>query len=139
MRMGQALDRLPERLLGSGKFLKRQEAVQRTVIESAGDFRQSQQRFYFGPESKEPAPCIPGVVKRLFAKPVARRKQLQLSLIPNSKGEHPIEAAETIRAPLLICFENDFRVAVRVEKVALGLQLLHQLDVVVDFAVVTNQ
>ena len=56
--------------------------------------------------------------------------------VPEREREHPVEAVETARAPLLVGVEQHLRVAVRSEAVAVLLQLATELPEVVDLAVV---
>ena len=56
--------------------------------------------------------------------------------VANSEGEHSIQALDAIRTFFLIEMNNDLRVGIRFERVALALQLGPKFRKVVDFAVV---
>jgi hypothetical protein len=62
-----------------------------------------------------------GIEERLLAHPVARQEQTLV--VPDRQREHPVEALETLRSPLQVGAQRDFRVGGRLEAPALGFEL----------------
>ena len=77
-----------------------------------------------------------GVVQRLDPVTVAGKKQLAAFAVPDREREHPVEALDTGRTPRGVCGEHDLGVGVGDEAAALPSQLLAELAVVVELAVV---
>ena len=75
-------------------------------------------------------------MQRLDAETVARQEQSTLLGIPDGKGPHAIEAQLALLSPLRIGGEDDLAVGVGDETVAEAAQLLAQLEIVVDLAVI---
>ena len=103
-------------------------------IEGAVDPGQGEKRLEFGGED-EGAGVI-AVMQRLDAEAVARQEQPTLSGIPDGEGPHAIEAQLALLSPLRIGGEDDLAVGVGDETVAEATQLLAQLEIVVDLAVI---
>ena len=75
------------------------------------------------------------VVDELDAHGIARQDQPTEPGIPYRDTEHPVEAIENARAPLLVAVDDHFRVGARSEDVPASLQLQSQFPKVVDLAV----
>src|SRR6266545_2209815 len=86
---------------------------------------------------QQPVPLMI-VVERLDAQPITCREQLVPARVVNRKGKHPIQASETVVPPLLVSLEHHFGVALGAEGMSKGVELLTNLSVVVDLAVVGN-
>ena len=84
----------------------------------------------------EPQPVRgPGVVQRLDPEPVAAQGEHAGVAVQDGEGEHPEEALDARRAPLVEGLEQHLGVGVGEEAVAVALQLLAELAEVVDQAV----
>ena len=84
----------------------------------------------------EPQPVRgPGVVQRLDPEPVAAQGEHAGVAVQDGEGEHPEEALDACRAPLVEGLEQHLGVGVGEEAVAVALQLLAELAEVVDQAV----
>jgi hypothetical protein len=81
---------------------------------------------------------LPAVVERFHAEPVPRAEQLTVLRVPQREREHTVETAQAVGAPAPVCGEHDFGVGAGLEPLAGRFQLLAQLDVVVDLAVVRD-
>ena len=103
-------------------------------IKGAVDPGQGEERLEFGGEG-EGAGVI-AVMQRLDAETVARQEQPPVAGIPDGEGPHAIEAQLALRAPLRIGGEDDLAVGVGDKTVAEAAQLLAQLEIVVDLAVI---
>src|SRR5262249_27899474 len=75
------------------------------------------------------------VVEGLLAGAVAGEEQLLTATIEDREGEHPVQAVEARRAPLLVRVDDHLGVRAGAEVVAAVLELVAELDVVVDLAV----
>lgn len=75
------------------------------------------------------------VLKGLDAESITTGKEALIPLVIDGESPHAHEALHTSWAPLHKRLEQDFGVATCVERVAEGLQLLPDLDVVVDLAI----
>jgi hypothetical protein len=78
------------------------------------------------------------VMERLHAQPVAGEEERFAIAIPEREGEHSAEAPDAVGAPRLPRVDDHFGVALRPEHVAQRLQLGHELEIVVDLAVVDD-
>ena len=76
-----------------------------------------------------------GEEQRPHAEAVARQQHLLPLAVPDGDGEVSVQAIEEARAPLLVGVRDHLGVARRREPVPELPQLVHQLDVVVDLAV----
>jgi len=76
------------------------------------------------------------VVKRLFAKPIARQEQLASRSVENCKRKHAIEAKRQFLSPFFPTVNQHLGVRmVRREAVAKTLEFASQFSVVVDFTI----
>src|SRR5207302_7375094 len=78
------------------------------------------------------------VVERLDPEAVAREDEPLPRCIPDRNGEHSAQPLRERIAVLLVEVEQDLRVAVRAKAMAGALELLSQLAVVVDLAVLDD-
>src|SRR5262249_40690697 len=76
------------------------------------------------------------VIKRFDSKPVTREHQPVASAVPDRKRKHPAKMLDAFRPMFFIKVNDCFRVAVGAISVAGCLQLLAQVAMVVDLAVV---
>jgi hypothetical protein len=76
------------------------------------------------------------VIERFLARSIPCRKQQVVREICNDERKHAVESLQAVLSPLQIAFQQDLRVATGAEPVALRLELLSDLEVVVDLAVV---
>lgn len=93
----------------------------------------SQQRLNIGCEPELVTALA--VVERLDPHPVPGQEQLLFSLIPDSKGKHPLQLVNTALTPGVPRLEYDLAIAIRIEVIALLFQRLPQSRVVVNRAV----
>ena len=107
--------------------------VQPHGVDGRVDAAAGQQRRQSGRKAQAAAHF--GDIQGLDAQPVAAQQHLAARLLPDGKGEHAVQALHEVFAPGVVGLEQHLGVAVRVELVALGLQLAAQLRVVVDGAV----
>ena len=98
-----------------------------------GPVQERQQALDLGGEGELVADLT--VVEGLLAQMVAGGEQALLGRIPDREGEHAAQPVEAGLAQLLVEVQHDLGVGAGAEAVALGLQLGHQLPVVVDLAV----
>src|SRR6185503_19238898 len=76
------------------------------------------------------------IQERLLAESIARQQQLALRAIGNRKRKHAEQLRQQLGAPLPIAIDQDFGVRLGLERMAERGELLAQLDVVVNLAVV---
>src|SRR5262249_53344588 len=69
------------------------------------------------------------------AEPIPNQKKPAVRRIPQGDCEHPAEAIDGLLAPLFVRVDDDFRVAVRAERVTSGLEVAANVGEVVDLAV----
>ena len=102
-------------------------------VELAAPLRVPQQRLRLGREAEVAAEL--GDEERPDAEPVAREEELFLLTIPDGEREVSVQALQAVRAPLGVRVRDHAGVGGGREAVAERLELLRQLDVVVDLAV----
>ena len=102
-------------------------------IELAAPLRVPQQRLRLGREAEVAAEL--GEEERSHAEPVAREEELFLLTVPDGEREVAVQALQAVRAPLGVRVRDHLGVGRGREAVAERLELLRQLDVVVDLAV----
>ncbi len=78
------------------------------------------------------------IVEWFDAQPVARSEQLAFLAVPDNKREHAVQALDRVRPFQHKQAQNDFGIGIGEELHALAGQLLAQLDVVVNLAVIDN-
>ena len=66
---------------------------------------------------------------------VAGKQEALLGGVPQGEGEEAAQTEEAVVAPLGICFQQDFRVRLRFERMSLGLKLFAKRLEIVDVAV----
>ena len=76
-----------------------------------------QQRFQLRAES-ERAIAKQGIVKRLYAEPVAGEEQRFAVAVPKGEGEHAAKALDAILTPLFPGMDDHFGVTLRAEGMA---------------------
>ena len=76
-----------------------------------------------------------GEIKGFDAKAVARKNDAPAISLPDREREHAVKALDAARAPLFICFEDDFGVALGKEAIAFFPQFAAQLAKIIDAAV----
>src|SRR5205823_5444321 len=80
-------------------------------------------------------PVFLGVEERLLAEPVPRQEEAAPAAVPDAEGEHPAQAADALRSPLLVGVDDRLGVGARAEAVPESLQFGAQRLEVVDLAV----
>ena len=75
------------------------------------------------------------IEQRLFSRPIPRHEQLPPPSIVQCKGEHAIQARETLGAPFPVGGQQHFGIALRAEGVASGCQFAAQIGKVVNFTI----
>ena len=78
------------------------------------------------------------VVERLDPEAVAREHEAPFACVPHRDREHPAQPLPQLRTPLLVAVREHLGVAARVESMSRALELVHQLAVVVDLAVLDD-
>ena len=106
-----------------------------------------QQRTHFG--GKQESAVRDRVIQRLDSQPVTRQKNLRVprrfarragrTRIPDGKGKHAAEFAQTLFAPFLIGVDDDLGIRVSAERMPAPFERLAQLREIVDFAVENNR
>src|SRR5229473_2918657 len=79
--------------------------------------------------------AVPPVVKRLDAKPVARRKQPPGAWIPYREGKHAAQVVDAEVAPVFVRAQHDFGVALLIESGSELPELAAEIAEVVDLSV----
>ncbi len=103
----------------------RANRIQRRMLEQRLDLR-----------GKDQLPLPLGVVERLFAEPVTDQRNAAILAIPESKGEHTVEAVERgIEAPMTDGLKQHLGIGSIGEVYALGLQLPGDILVIINLAV----
>ena len=92
-----------------------------------------QQRLDLRSEQEDPIAEV--VVQRLDPIAVAGEEERTRITVPNREGEHPVQAMDARRPPLLIRLQHDFGIGAGVELVPLGLEVHSQAREVVDLAI----
>src|SRR2546421_2687568 len=110
--------------------------MNRFVIDVTTDARMLQQGIELGTENQLAVELR--VQERLLSHAIARQEERFGAFIPNRKRKHPAQVLWTIDAPLIVCVNDSFSVAVGIELVAELFELLAQLAIVVDLAVENN-
>ena len=123
---------LVHRELG-GHVLEQQVRRQRVARDRAVEERQLLEGPQLAREREEPVTL--GDVERLLAEVVARQHQRLLAGIPRGEREHAVELSHAIEVGLLEQVAEHLGVALRAERVPLGLELRAQGMVVVDLPV----
>ena len=85
------------------------------------------------------AAALRGQIKRLLAERIARQHQGAVAPVPKGDREHAAQAGKAIHAPLLIGMHDDLGVARRREAVAEAKELVSELDIIVDLAVIDGR
>ena len=80
------------------------------------------------------------VVERFLAEAVAGKEETAVASVEDGEREHPIQARGKIRAPFLVAVDQCLRIGViGGEAMAVGDQLMAEVDVVVDLPVVDDR
>ncbi|MCU0669812.1 MAG: hypothetical protein MUF70_10720 [Myxococcota bacterium] len=102
-------------------------------VELVRDLGDAQQRLDLRGEVD--ALAVDPVVEGLHADVVAGEQELALARVPDREREHAVQILEHVDAALFVEVDQDFRVGVAAEAVALALERLAQVLEVVDLAV----
>ena len=108
--------------------VERQECVESVEIDVA-----VLERVQLGGEAELPADVA--IRERLDPEAIACEHEPAFARIPDRDREHSTQPLPQLRTPLLVAVHEHFGVAARAEAVAGALELVHQLAVVVDLAV----
>ncbi len=100
-----------------------------------GFLGQGQQRLELAGEGQAAASGVVAIDQRLLAHPVAGQDERAAGRVPDRQGEHPAQQAEHPRPLVLVEVDEDLGVALRAERMPLGLQPTAQRGEVVDLAV----
>src|SRR5215472_6241470 len=96
-----------------------------------------QQGLDFGSKSKTGSTI--GVIERLNTEIISCQNYLSCLRIEEGKREHANESRHSFRSPAGICGQQDFCIGARMEAISKFFQLLPQLDVVIDLAVINHE
>ncbi len=110
--------------------------VQPLGVERPLHFAAREQRLDLGREVQVPVPL--GVVQRQDPEAIAGEEQRRGTTIVQREGELAVEPLEQPLAPLLVAVNQHLGVAARAEHVTAHLELVPQLEVIVDLAVVDH-
>src|SRR3954463_6465169 len=78
-------------------------------------------------------------VKQWFlAHPISREEQRFVSLVPDRQGEHAPQISGTISSPLVVSMNDGLGITVGIKAMAAALEVLPELAIVINFAVVDN-
>ncbi len=108
--------------------------VERLKVHAALDRVDRQQRPNLRAEREEVGRAV--VVERLDAEAISREDQAARLLVPDSEREHSLKPLDTSLAHLFVQVDDHLRIAPGLEEVPLGEQLLPEIQIVVDLAVV---
>src|SRR5690606_3630048 len=117
-------DRAGHHLADAAEYRMRRGYVVVTEVEREGAAVYLQSRPRAAPDGLQlGAECQPaavrGVVERLLAEPVARKREAALFAIPEGHGEHAVQAPDgREHAPLLDCRQQHFRVGTAAERMS---------------------
>src|SRR5262249_44646010 len=131
---GRQLQDLVEHRQRIGNPKKSQIAIKRSSVESTRRIGQPKKSLHLG--SKRKPIALIAVVDRLYSKVTPRKNKLLLPVIPNPKGEHAVQPANTIHAVLAIKIKDHFGVGSRTKHAAPCFKLASQRRLVIDLAVV---
>ena len=123
--------------LGSGTKAVGEKVEQRGVVDPAGKGRPGEE--CLGLRCEEEGAWEGRPVERLLSRAIPGAEQGPLDLVPDREGEHPGEPRQRALTPAAKGFQQHFGVARGPEPNAVRLQLLFQLPVVVELAVVDQQ
>src|SRR5580692_3393908 len=104
--------------IGSGDVAESEIFWQRTPMECSRHSGVGEYNFYIRAKNE----CLRGkvVVKRFYSQPVSRHKQFPSPSVPDRESKHATQVMQTLSAIFFIKVDDGFRVAVRLEMVALG-------------------
>ena len=116
MSRGKLADPFEQGLL-AGHIQESQKSVDDLGSDLSVDRRIRQDRFDLGSEDQRR--IVQAIVERLDSNPVSRQKQSLRVLIPDGEGKHSAQLLQTLGPELLVQMDDHFRVALRLENVAL--------------------